>query len=343
MAPESPKVGVAFNTYEPFIYRPEKVSEDSVARVAEIVCETLNQAGMEAVVVPLQRSMFTFLRRLKELNVEVVINLCEGFFGNPQWEANVAAVMEMLHIPFTGNGSRTLALCQDKHQAKAVLSSFNLPVAASQLITSAEEIVNLKLPVIVKPNSEDASVGVHPESVVHDHEALAARVEKIVRTYNQPAIVEEYIEGREFNVAVLEDGEPRALPVSEIDFSTMPEGYPHICSYEAKWHPDHILNKTTVPVCPARLNKTLSGKLQELAVTAFNVMGCRDYARVDFRMNGDGEIFILEVNPNPDISLDAGYARALKAAGIEYADFWKLMINNARQRKTGNVAANGKS
>ncbi len=343
MATDSPKVGVAFNTYEPFIYRPEKVSEDSVAKVAEVVCESLNQAGVEAVVVPLQRSMFTFLRRLKELNVEVVINLCEGFFGNPQWEANVAAVMEMLHIPFTGNGSRTLALCQDKHQAKAVLSSFNLPVAASQLITSAEEMVDLKFPVIVKPNSEDASIGVHPESVVRDQEALAPRVEKIVKTYNQPAIVEEFIDGREFNVAVLEEGEPRALPVSEIDFSTMPEGYPRICSYEAKWHPDHILYKTTVPVCPARLDKSLSRNLQELAVTAFKVMGCRDYARVDFRMNDRGEVFILEVNPNPDISLDAGYARALKAAGISYADFWKLMINNARQRKEASVATNGKS
>lgn len=343
MATDGPKVGVAFNTYEPFIYRPEKVSEDSVARVAEVVCETLVKAGVEATIIPLQRSMFTFLRRLKELNVEVVVNLCEGFFGNPQWEANVAAVMEMLHIPFTGNGSRTLALCQDKHQAKAILSSFNLPVAASQLITSAEEMVDLKFPVIVKPNSEDASIGVHPESVVHDQASLAARVEKIVKTYNQPAIVEEYIDGREFNVAVLEDGEPRALPVSEIDFSKMPEGYPHICSYEAKWYPDHILYKSTPPVCPAPIKKDLSHKLQDLAVSAFKAMGCRDYARVDFRMNQQGEVFILEVNPNPDISLDAGYARALKAAGIDYADFWKLLIANARKRKEGNVAPNGKS
>lgn len=343
MATDSLKVGVAFNTYEPFIYRPEKVSEDSVARVAEEVCETLCQAGIEATLVPLQRSMLTFLRKLRELNVEVVVNLCEGFFGNPQWEANVAAVMEVLQIPFTGNGSRTLALCQDKHQAKAILNSFNLPVAPSQLITSAEEMVDLKFPVIVKPNSEDASVGVHPESVVRDQEALAAMVEKIVRTYNQPAIVEEFIDGREFNIAILEDGEPRALPVSEIDFSNMPEGYPRICSYEAKWLQDHILYKATPPICPARINDELSLRLQEMAVNAFKVMGCRDYARVDFRMNEQGEIFILEVNPNPDISLDAGYARALKAAGIDYPEFWKLMINNARKRKERYVAANGKS
>jgi len=343
MATNGLKVGVAFNTYEPFIYRRDKVSEDSVAKVAEVVCETLVQSGLEATLVPLQRSMFTFLRRLKELNIEVVVNLCEGFFGKPQWEANVAAVMEIMQIPFTGNGSRTLALCQDKHQAKAVLSSFNLPVAPSQLLTSAEEMVDLRFPVIVKPNSEDASLGVHPESVVYDHEALAVQVKRIIETYSQPAIVEEFIDGREFNVAVLDIGEPKALPVSEIDFSRMPEGFPRICSYEAKWYPDHILYQVTPPICPAPVDEELRTRLQTLAVTAFKVMGCRDYARVDFRMNQEGEIFILEVNPNPDISLDAGYARALKAAGINYAEFWHLMIQNALKRKAPNVAANGKS
>jgi D-alanine-D-alanine ligase len=343
MATNGLKVGVAFNTYEPFIYRRDKVSEDSVAKVAEVVCETLVQSGLEATLVPLQRSMFTFLRRLKELNIEVVVNLCEGFFGKPQWEANVAAVMEIMQIPFTGNGSRTLALCQDKHQAKAVLSSFNLPVAPSQLMTSAEEMVDLRFPVIVKPNSEDASLGVHPESVVYDHEALAVQVKRIIETYSQPAIVEEFIDGREFNVAVLDIGEPKALPVSEIDFSRMPQGFPRICSYEAKWYPDHILYQVTPPICPAAIDEELRTRLQTLAVTAFKVMGCRDYARVDFRMNQEGEIFILEVNPNPDISLDAGYARALKAAGIDYAEFWHLMIQNALKRKAPNVAANGKS
>jgi D-alanine-D-alanine ligase len=343
MSADRLKVGVAFNTYEPFIYRKDRVSEDSVAKVAEVVCETLNQAGLEATLIPLQRSMFNFLRRIKDLNVDVIVNLCEGFFGKPQWESNVAAVMEVLHIPFTGNGSRTLALCQDKHQAKAILSSYNLPVAPSQLITSAEEMVDLRFPVIVKPNSEDASLGVHPESVVYDAEALSVQVKRIIDTYSQPAIVEEFIDGREFNVAILDDGEPRALPVSEIDFSSMPEGYPKICSYEAKWYPDHILYQTTPPVCPARIDEELRNRLQALALNAFKVMGCRDYARVDFRMNEAGEIFILEVNPNPDISLDAGYARALKAAGIEYADFWKMMIANALRRKGQYAATNGKS
>ncbi len=342
MAADSLKVGVAFNTHEPFIYRREKVSEDSVAKVAEIVCQTLNQSGVEAVLIPLQRSMFNFLRKIKELNVQVVVNLCEGFFGNPHWESNVAAVMEVLHIPFTGNGARTLALCQDKHQAKAILSSFNLPVAPSQLITSADEIVELRFPMIIKPNSEDASLGVHPESVVYDRQSLADQIKRVIETYGQPAIVEEYIEGREFNVAILDDGEPKALPVSEIDFSTMPPGYPHICSYEAKWYPEHVLYETTKPVCPARIEPELEARLQAIAVSAFKVMGCRDYARADIRMNEAGELFILEVNPNPDVSLDAGYARALKAAGIDYADFWKLMISNALKRKETDGTATDK-
>jgi len=342
MAADSLKVGVAFNTHEPFIYRREKVSEDSVAKVAEIVCQTLNQSGVEAVLIPLQRSMFNFLRKIKELNVQVVVNLCEGFFGNPHWESNVAAVMEVLHIPFTGNGARTLALCQDKHQAKAILSSFNLPVAPSQLITSADEIVELRFPMIIKPNSEDASLGVHPESVVYDRQSLADQIKRVIETYEQPAIVEEYIEGREFNVAILDDGEPKALPVSEIDFSTMPPGFPHICSYEAKWYPEHVLYETTKPVCPARIESELEARLQAIAISAFKVMGCRDYARADIRMNEAGELFILEVNPNPDVSLDAGYARALKAAGIDYADFWKLMISNALKRKETDGTATDK-
>jgi len=342
MSTDRLKVGVAFNTYEPFIYRKEKASEESIGRVAEVVCEALNNDGLQATVIPLQRSMINFLRRLKELNVEVIVNLCEGFFGKPQWESNVAAVMEVLHIPFTGNSSRTLALCQDKHQAKAILASFNLPVAPSQMITSADEMVDLRFPLIVKPNAEDASVGVYPESVVYDQESLAAQVKRVIETYDQPALVEEYIDGREFNVSVLDNGDIQPLPVSEIDFSGMPEGYPRICSYEAKWYPDHILFQTTPPICPAPIDGELKQRLQDLALAAFRVMGCRDYARVDLRMNNQGEVFILEVNPNPDISLDAGYFRALKAAGISYAEFWKMMISNALKRKESDGSTNGK-
>jgi D-alanine-D-alanine ligase len=331
-----PNVGVAFNAYEPLplIGRPEEqISEESVAEVANEVAEAVKKLGYPVTIIPLQKSFLNFLRRVNELNLDVLVNLCEGFFGRPQWEANVAATLELLHLFFTGNKSRTLAVCQDKYMAKAILISHNLPTAPSQLLSSRSQPLEVRFPVIIKPHAEDASLGIGPNSVVSDPERLAVQVKKILDLYKQPALVEEYIEGREFNVAVMENKTIQALPVSEIDFSQVPESMPHICSYEAKWLKDHVMYKTTVPICPAPIEDALREKLQQMAVDAFRAMGCRDYARVDFRMDKAGNIFILEVNPNPDTSLDAGYARALNAAGIEYSRFWKYMLDNALRRK----------
>lgn len=327
-------VGIAYNAYDPVINRPEeRLSEESVADVAESVFSAISDYGHSAVILPLRESLMSLLRRIRELKVDVLINLCEGFLGRPQLEANVAAIYEALGIPFTGNPSKALAICQDKFKAKAVLSSFGLPTARGRLVTSTDQKIELPFPLIVKPNQEDASSGIYQDSVVRNPDALAERVNKIITGYRQPALVEEFIQGREFNVALIENGKLEALPVSEIDFTAMPESAPHICSYEAKWFEDHVLYVTTPAICPAPIDDSLREKLQQYALAAFQAMGCRDYARVDFRMAGDGRICILEVNPNPDISLDAGYYRALKAAGIDYAQFWCRMIDNALRRK----------
>jgi D-alanine-D-alanine ligase len=327
-------VGIVFEAYEPKTAGTgERLSEESVAEMAHQVEAAIKTLGYKTIFIPLQRSLFNFLNRVKEENPEVLVNLCEGYFGRPQWESNVAGVFELLRIAFTGNNARTLALCQDKHKAKAILRSCGLPTAPAQLMVSAEQPLELKFPVIVKPNSEDASLGIHPESVVHNEESLRRQVQRILESYHQPALVEAYIDGREFNVSVMENRKIMALPVSEIDFSEMPKGMPKICGYEAKWFEDHLLYQKTPPVCPAPVEDELRQQLQTLAASAFVTMGCRDYARVDFRMDARGRIFILEVNPNPDISLNAGYARALKAAGIDYANFWKTMLQNALRRK----------
>jgi D-alanine-D-alanine ligase len=327
-------VGITYNAYDPVVSRSDEgFSEDSVADVAEAVFSALSDSGYTAVILPLRESLLSLVRRIRELKVDVLVNLCEGFLGRPQLEANVAAFFEALAIPFTGNPSKALALCQDKFKAKAILNSFGLPTAKGRLITSVDQKMNLDFPVIVKPNQEDASCGIHPNSVVYDQAALAERVTKIIDEYKQPALVEEFIQGREFNVALLESDKLEALPVSEIDFSGMPGSSPHICSYEAKWFEDHILYVTTPAVCPAPIDDALRDQLHQYALAAFQAMGCRDYVRVDFRMAGDGRIVILEVNPNPDTSLDAGYCRALGAAGLNYGQFWGQMIENALRRK----------
>jgi D-alanine-D-alanine ligase len=330
----SSHVGIVFEAYEP---KPtaagERLSEESVAEMAHEVEAAVKALGHKTSLIPLQRSLFNFLNRVKEENPEVLVNLCEGYFGRPQWESNVAGIFELLRIAFTGNSARTLAICQDKHKAKAILRSCGLPTPPAQLMLSADQPLELKFPVIVKPNSEDASLGIHPESVVHEEESFRRQVQRVLANYRQPALVEPYIDGREFNVSVMENTAIVPLPVSEIDFSQMPKGIPKICGYEAKWFEDHPLYQKTPPVCPAPVEDELRQKLHAAAVDAFVTMGCRDYARIDFRMDAKGRIFILEVNPNPDISLNAGYARALKAAGIDYTDFWKTMLRNALGRR----------
>jgi len=327
-------IAIVYNAYEP---RPtatgERLSEESVAEMAQQAHDAVRSLGIGATLVPLQRSLLNFLGRVKELNPEALINLCEGYFGRPQWESNVAGIFELLGLTFTGNASKTLAICQDKFRAKAVLKAAGLPTAPAQIMFDGTEPLELKFPLIVKPNNEDASLGIYPDSVVRDEESLRRQVRRCLDNYKQPVLVEAFIDGREFNVSVMENGAVTPLPVSEIDFSAMPKDMPRILGYEAKWFEDNPLYQKTPPVCPAPVDDETRARLQGLAAAAFRTMGCRDYARVDFRMDAKGRPFILEVNPNPDISTNAGYARALKAAGIEYAAFWGAMVRNAMGRR----------
>ena len=326
-------VGIAYNAYVALPqYSHESLSEKAVEITAHEVLTTLTSNGHLCIVLPLRDDIGKYIHWLEDIKPDVLINLCEGYRGFPQMEANVAAVFELLGIRFTGNTSKVLALCQDKYKTKAILKSFGLPTPQCLLVTSCDQEIEMDFPMIVKPNNEDGSLGIGLNAVVFDREELRQRVKTIIQRYEQPALIEEYIEGREFNIAIYDHSEPRALAVSEIDFTGMPEGIPHICSYEAKWHEDSLLFLRTPPICPARIDSAQLEKLHHIALEAFQAMDCRDYARIDFRIAENGEIFILEVNPNPDISQSAGYARALTAAGIEYIDFWQSMIDKARRR-----------
>ncbi len=329
------RIGIAYNTYFPEFDIDYHPSEEFVEEMAQEVYDVLSSIGYSVTMLPLERSLFDFLERIREEKVDVLINLCEAYLDQSKFESNIAALYEILDLPFTGNDSRALAFCQDKFRAKAILKAFNLPTPRGELISLPAKKPNLRFPLIVKPSCEDASIGIKADSVVYDEDSLMIKINEILNKFKQPALVEEYIEGREFNVALLErEGQGvQALPVSEIDFSSLPENIPRICCYEAKWYEDHELYQATIPVCPARIDERLRRKIQGLAVAAFYALGCRDYARVDMRLSSQGELYILEINPNPDISLNAGYARALKAAGLAYHEFWEIMINNALERK----------
>jgi D-alanine-D-alanine ligase len=328
------RIGVAYNAFEKRKGgAAETISESSVALAARDVASAVSSLGHDTTLLPLRRSLEGFLRRLRTSEVDIVVNLCEGFRGKPQWEFAIAGIFEVERIPFTGNTASALALCQDKFKTKAVLQASGLPTAPHMLVTRTHQEGDLPFPVIVKPNNEDASLGIYSDCVVWDESSLASKVSEVLKRYEQPALVESFIDGREFNVAVREESAPTALPVSEIDFTGMPEGAPRICGYEAKWFENHVLFASTKPVCPADIPQKLADTLQTMAVVAFKAVGCRDYARVDFRTDEKGRVYVLEVNPNPDVSLNAGFVRALAAAGIPYAKFWDGLIRRVLQRK----------
>jgi len=248
---------------------------------------------------------------------------------------NVVGLFELMGIPYTGSPPFALANCQNKVIAKKLLNSNGIETPSYFLASDLPEKIKheLKYPLIVKPAFEDASVGIENESIVKNKSELLARMEHVLHKFIQPVLIEEYIEGRELNIAVFEDEGTRILPVSEIDFTEMPDHLHNIVSYQAKWDPQHESYHKTIPICPAILPPEIEKKVREISIKAFHVMGCRDYARVDVRLSKDDELFVLEVNPNPDLTEGAGFMRSAEAAGMSYSQVLKKIINMAYSRK----------
>jgi len=265
----------------------------------------------------------------------VVFNLCESFRGSNLAHMNVPALLELLGLAYTGSPPLTLGITTHKAMAKAVLRSAGLPTPDAYLCAVGEipgGAPPWSFPAIVKPALEDASVGVDEQSVVGDVRALAARIRIVHERYFQPALVEKYIHGREINAAVIGNGHPRALPLSEIQFVDYPDNRPRVVGYKAKWVHESFEYQHTKGICPAPLPEGLSRRIQEMAVTAFEVLGCRDYARVDFRLADDGTPYVLEVNANPDITDGAGLARASRASDLGYDGLIRTIIEGAISR-----------
>jgi len=187
-------------------------------------------------------------------------------------------------------------------------------------------------PVIVKPALQDASVGVDQGSVVTNQDQLSIKVEAVLARYGPPVLVERFIEGREFNVALIETPDLRALPVSEILFLEKDASYWPIVTYDAKWKTGSRECQATPSRCPAEIDAALAERLMHLARQAYRLTGCRDYARVDFRVSESNEPFLLEVNPNPDFSPDAGFASSLRAAGLTQAQLAVDLVRQAAAR-----------
>lgn len=273
---------------------------------------------------------------LRQEKPDVVFNLGDdGFRGDPTLEPHVAAMLDILNIPYTGNNYFTLALCQNKAKVKDILTFQGVLTPKFQVFTSANRKLNseFKFPLIVKPIREDGSIGIKERSVVKNEEQLREEVDHILSIYKQEALVEEFIDGREFNVSLIGNRKPIILPVAEIDFSGMPENLPKIVSYRAKWIKQSIVFRKTPVICPAQIDEKTRELTGDVSKKCYKIFGCRGYARIDFRYDEkDKKLYVLEINPNPDISEDSGIVKAAAAVGMSYQDLLLKIINLALEK-----------
>jgi D-alanine-D-alanine ligase len=283
--------------------------------------------------VPIAPPLEAVQRTISQLAADAVFNLFEGFAGRPETEAAVAAMLSSVGIPYTGCSASALSLTLDKSRTKQILRVHGLPTPAFQVL-DPETIgrFDLQFPCIVKPAAEDASHGLSERSVVTDAASLEAQVRHISGLYNGQALVEEYIDGREFNVSVIGNDQPVVLPVSEIVY-TLPEGMPRILTFEAKWEPGSLYFKSSAPVCPAAIDDIVRQRIEAPALSAYKLLGCTGYARVDFRMGSDSIPQIIEVNANPDLSPGYGIALQSRLAGMSYARLIERIMQLAMERR----------
>lgn len=275
-------------------------------------------------------------RYLASSSPDVVVNLCEGVDGDSARESYLTGLLELAGVPYTGSGPDALALVHHKARTSWLLSGCGVSTAASVWVRRGSDVDRegiAKLvalgPVIVKPAAEDASLGIHQANVVTTVAAALDKVDEL-RTRFGDVLVERFIDGREFNLGVVALPLPVALAPAEILFQR-DAGWA-IVSYEAKWHEGSAADRATPAHCPAKVTPELGDALTGIALAAFAATGCRDYARVDVRVDRDGQPFVLEVNGNPDLTPTAGLARALAASGMSYDDFIVKLVEVAAAR-----------
>lgn len=318
---------------------PDAESEREILFTVEEVSKPLRQAGHDVVVFGVGREPSVLQEGLKGHAPDVVFNLFEGLADRPSTEAVVAGMLEWLGFPFTGSPAHTLTIAHQKHVAKSLFFQANLPTPPYFVVDGLPVQANaLGWPVIVKPAAQDASVGINQNSVVTTPEALEQQVAWVLENYGPPVLVEQFIPGRELSLSVIEMPELTALPFFEINFTGADQGLWPIYDYQAKW----IVESSECDSAPitfgVEIEEDLKQRLHHLAFRAFRLLGCRDYARVDFRVDPAGRPYILEVNPNPDISPEAGLAICLEEMKLSNEGFILHLVERALARRTPSAA-----
>jgi len=322
LKPETPSAGAPDDAYSEF---------DSRATV-QAIAEALRAHGHHVYLVEATADLPAWFRTHR---VDLVFNIAEGLCGEAR-ESQVPAILDFLGVPYTGSGVLSLALALDKAKAKQLFRDAGIPTPAFQLVTRSDAPLDpaLQFPLMVKPNREGSAKGIWASSLVPDHAGAAAQIRRVMVQYDQPVLVEEFIEGTELTVGILGNEPPRALPVLEIDFASCGGSGERFYSWRMKeYQGQGDLHLTPTFWCPARLPGSVMAEVQRVALAAHEVLGCRDFSRVDVRLDQEGRPYVLEANSLPGLDpAESNYPRMAREGGIEYPQLIGRLVELAAAR-----------
>ncbi len=326
-------VTLVFNLKKKELDKPEDYfSEFDSEKTVLSIAEAIKKNGHTVNLVEADQDLYAYFKTHK---TDLVFNIAEGKSSHLR-ESHVPAILDILNVPYTGSGVTTLALALNKAITKKILRSENIPTPNFQLFYKNHENLDpaLKFPLIVKPNREGSAKGISVSNVVHDEKRLFEEVEKIHRFYKQEALVEEFIEGKELTVGILENGKTIILPILEIDFSNCVKSGEYFYSWRMKEFQGNIemgLNPTFH--CPARLDSHAEKAIKEIALKAHHALGCLDMSRTDIRLSKDNVPYVLEINPLPGLDPEeSNFPMMARAAGIEFSEVVNYIISSAFSR-----------
>ena len=346
MSSEKFKVAVLYDVWEETEPAPEPPPEKKPVRGKrrkkkrekadrEEIFEALGKLGHEPFYQVLDGAEKTLVA-LARLDVDLVFNLTESYAGDDTKDMNIAAYLELLDCRYTGAGPHALYLAQDKALAKKIFAFHGIktPYFATSYRGKLDHSHDISFPLIVKPTSEDGSIGIDNGSVVESIKELMERIHYIQQEFDSPALIEEYIEGREIYAAIIGNESPEVLPMVELDLSKLPKGTPKIAGKEVKWDKETEAYKVTKSAPAEDLEESTIKRLSETALSVYQALKLRDYGRVDMRLTKKGEVFVIEANPNPWLASTAEFAMAAKKAGRSYTDLIREIVDLARARYT---------
>jgi D-alanine-D-alanine ligase len=299
----------------------------------EAIAKALSDLGHEPYEIPIDGKPSTLTKIARE-NADLFFNLTESYAGDDTKEMHFAAFLDLVGKKYTGAGPDASYLAMEKSVAKKIMRFHGIDTPSSAVIYKGqvEHAQDIKFPLIVKPASEDASKGIDTKSVVDSIKDLMERIEYIHDEFDAPALIEEYIDGREIYAAVLGNDKPEALPLIELDLSKLPRDVPRIAGYEVKFDVNTEAYKVTKSAPAHDLDEEVVERIHEIALTTWRALKFRDYGRIDCRLTKDGKVYVLEANPNPWLDPSAEFFMAAKESGRSYTEMIRTIVDCAVAR-----------